>query len=187
MAPPVKASRIETVKRRPMTGKKYLSYDRVSYDEDKKKTRRMMEAVEYSWCFFFFLYIIPDKKLYSCQAEQSITRTDYSLTKDDNIQGENSSYDETWWKGKCWQDEQWKARKHIMTREVEQGNYGTDKWQRPVIQFRQALYSSCNVSSPAPRILSILRVARTYYAEAHSSVRGVFRNIPKTGERSKLP
>lgn len=42
--------------------KKYLSYDRVSYDEGKKRTRRMMEVFEYSWCFFF---IIPDKKFYA--------------------------------------------------------------------------------------------------------------------------
>lgn len=64
MAPPVKASRIETVKRRPMTGKKYLSYDRVSYDEDKKKLGEWWKHLSIHGASFFF--IIPDKKLYSC-------------------------------------------------------------------------------------------------------------------------
>lgn len=56
-----------------------------------------------------------------------------------------------------------------------------DKWQRPVIQFRQALYS-CNVSSLAPRILSILiRVVRTQWKPTLPS--GIFRNIPKFEDR----
>lgn len=56
-----------------------------------------------------------------------------------------------------------------------------DKWQRPVIQFRQALYS-CNVSSLAPRILSILiRVVRTQWEPTLPS--GIFRNIPKFEDR----
>lgn len=53
MAPPVKASRIETVKRRPMTGKKYLSYDRVSYDEDKKKLGEWWKHLSIHGASFF--------------------------------------------------------------------------------------------------------------------------------------
>lgn len=72
-----------------------------------------------------------------------------------------------------------------MTKEVEQGNYGTDKWQRPVIQFRQALYS-CNVSSLAPRILSILRVVRTQWKPTLPSGIQKYSEIRRQ-ERSKLP
>lgn len=47
-----------------MTGKKYLSHDRVSYDEDKKKLGEWWKHLSIHGASFFF--IIPDKKLYSC-------------------------------------------------------------------------------------------------------------------------
>lgn len=79
-----------------------------------------------------FFFIIPDKTPPKPSRIQRAYRTDYSLTKEDNIQAENTSYDGTWWKGKC-VGKASRSQGNTMTKEVEQGNYGTDKWQRPVI------------------------------------------------------